>query len=114
MADFSKKEIIKDMEEAADRMGLELDDLQEMIVEVLTDCTTKAQSIQKAIGAKDIAKIKSIAHDIKGSTANYGLLHPSATALEIERNSESLPVESAAKLLDYLQTLSGLNLDVND
>ncbi len=100
------------MNEAADRMGLDIEDLQEMIIDVLEDCLNKAQLIQKAIEASDIAQIKSIAHDIKGSTANYGLTQPSSLALQIEKNCENPSVtEPAAQLVEQFNELISFNLD---
>lgn len=112
MSFFSRDSVIKDMNEAADRMGLEIEDLQEMIVDVLEDCQNKAQLILKAIEAGDIAQIKSIAHDIKGSSANYGLMQPSGLALQIEKKCEDPSVtEPAEQLLAQFNELLTFNLD---
>ena len=108
---MDKQTVIKDMTEAADRMGLELADLQEMINEVLQDCLTKSETIKKAISDGDATTVKAVAHDIKGSTANYGLLSASALALKIEKGADSLPQAEANELQAQLSELNGLGLD---
>jgi len=112
MSFFSRDSVIKDMNEAADRMGLDIEDLQEMIVDVLDDCLNKAQLILNAIEANDVAQIKSIAHDIKGSTANYGLMQPSGLALEIEKKCGTpAAAEPAGQLLEQFKELLTFKLD---
>lgn len=111
MAEILREDILKEMNDAAERMGLDLEDLQEMIGDVIEDCTTKSKALQEAISTSDVTSIKAISHDIKGSTANYGLNEASALAKSIENNSESQPTETAAKLVDYLAQLSALDLE---
>ncbi len=111
MGFFSREDVVNDMNEAAERMGLDIEDLQEMIVDVLEDCLNKANLILKAIEASDFSQIKAISHDIKGSTANYGLTKPSGLALQIERNCDSLTAELAKELIAQFEELITFNLD---
>lgn len=111
MVEFSRVIIIKSMQDAAERMGLDLDDLQEMIVEVLDDCQTKSKALQEAVSAGDAVKIKAIAHDIKGSTANYGLPDTSNLALKIEKSCEDMPKDLIEELGEHFAALSKLNLE---
>jgi len=111
MPGITRESVIETMQEAADRMGLDLEDLQEMINEVLEDCKGKAIRLKDAIMAADAASIKSIAHDIKGSTANYGLKTASALALEIEKNNEKAPLPVVEELITLIEDLSKLGLD---
>jgi len=111
MADLLREDILKAMHVAAERMGLDLEDLQEMIGDVIEDCTTKSKTLQEAIATSDIATIKAIAHDIKGSTANYGLDEASSLAKSIEGECENQPTDTAAKLADYFVQLSSLDLE---
>lgn len=99
------------MQDAAERMGLDLEDLQEMINEVLDDCSTKSQLLKEAIEAGDSAKIKSIAHDIKGSTGNYGLKTASELALKIEKGCENSTVDQADELIRQFEIFRTLRLD---
>lgn len=111
MSGIARETVIATMKAAADRMGLELEDLQEMINEVLEDCTKKAHHLKKAIETKDPQAIKTIAHDIKGSTANYGLKSVSSLALTIEQNHQNVPQGTIDELISQLQQFSELGLD---
>jgi HPt (histidine-containing phosphotransfer) domain-containing protein len=110
MTNLSREEIIAAMQTAAERMGLDLEDLQEMIDEVLADCSAKAQRLQIAVDQQDSDSIRKIAHDIKGSTANYGLTAVSQLALEIEKEPDLFSVERIIKLQTLLSQLIDLNL----
>lgn len=111
MSGITREEVINSMQEAAERMGLDLEDLQEMIVEVLEDCSGKAVLLKNAIESKDFGSVKTIAHDIKGSTANYGLKTASSIALQIEQNNEASSNNEAQSLIDELAALSKLDLE---
>ncbi len=113
MAEVTREEVIQTMQEAAERMGLDLEDLQELIVEVLVDCFAKSKTLKQAIENGDPPKIKSIAHDIKGSTANYGLQMASELAFKIEKNSECATIEMVNELITRLEKLSTLKLEQN-
>ena len=75
--------------EAAERMGMDYDDLVDMVPEVLEDCKEKAVELKAAIASGDSAAVKALAHDLKGSTANYGLDEASVFAKNLEANHES-------------------------
>ena len=111
MSGITRESVIASMQAAAERMGLDLEDLQEMINEVLDDCSGKIQNLRKAISEKDHAAVKAIAHDIKGSTANYGLATASAIALQIEKNNQTATVEMADSLNQQFEEFSKLGLD---
>ncbi len=111
MADITRESVIQSMQEAAERMGLDLEDLQEMIGEVLEDCLEKSNLLKEAVTSGDTETIKAIAHDIKGSSANYGLQYASDLALEIEKNSDNPPADTADKLVTHFQTLSSFDLE---
>ncbi len=111
MSGITREGVITSMQAAAERMGLDLEDLQEMINEVLEDCTDKVQNLKKAISGQDHESVKAIAHDIKGSTANYGLATASAIALQIEQNNETATMEMADSLDHQFEEFSKLGLD---
>ena len=111
MSGITRESVIASMQEAAERMGLDLEDLQEMINEVLEDCSGKVQTLKTAISGQDHASVKAIAHDIKGSTANYGLTTASAIALQIEKNNETATVEMVDSLIQQFEAFSKLGLD---
>ncbi len=111
MSGQTREEVIKDMQEAADRMGLDLEDLQEMIIDVLDDCKEKVIKLQVAVKEGDSSTVKAIAHDIKGSTANYGLNSASSIAKFIEKNCENVAIEKADDLAIIFNDLSTLGLD---
>ena len=110
MSNLTRENIIADMEAAADRMGLDLEDLQEMIVDVIDDCLAKSKLLVKAVEEKNADDIKRIAHDIKGATANYGLLSPSALALKLEKSCDDPSTAIAEELLGDFDQLKALNL----
>lgn len=110
MAELTKESVLKSMQDAADRMGLDLEDLQEMIEDVLSDCQEKSIRLKEAIVSGDSATVKSVAHDIKGSTANYGLNSISEIALTIEKNNENAAVNQVEDIQSQLKTLSQLGL----
>ncbi len=111
MPEITRESVLKTIEDAAERMGLDLEDLQEMIIEVLEDCTAKALKLKEAIASKDSGTVKSIAHDIKGSSANYGLTSASEIAYFIEKNPDNSTVESAEELYQQFVSFSKLDLD---
>lgn len=111
MSGITRDSVIASMQAAAERMGLDLEDLQEMINEVLEDCLGKVQNLKKAISEQDHALVKAIAHDIKGSTANYGLPTASAIAFQVEQNNEAATVEMADSLNQQFEEFSKLGLD---
>ena len=45
MASFSREDILKDMENAANRVGLNLEDLRKMVGNVLSSCIAKTKSM---------------------------------------------------------------------
>ena len=111
MANLTKEAVLNDMNEAAERMGLDLEDLVEMIEDVIEDCQGKAIIIRDSIASGDTDQIKAVSHDIKGSCANYGLLAPSETAKVIENAFDQSPTDTADSLIDQLNTLAGLGLE---
>jgi HPt (histidine-containing phosphotransfer) domain-containing protein len=111
MPEMTRESILNSMLEAAERMGLDLEDLQEMINEVLEDCQEKAVRLKEAIVSGDSGTVKKIAHDVKGSTANYGLNSISALAFDLEKNNESPSIDSVEEMIKQLETLSAFGLD---
>ncbi|MDT8446907.1 MAG: Hpt domain-containing protein [bacterium] len=79
-----KEQILRDIDEAAERMGLEPEELVEMIDDVLDDALSKIPNLKAAAEAGDAQQTSAVAHDIKGSTINYGIIAPSNVAKEIE------------------------------
>lgn len=106
----TRESVIASMQEAADRMGLDLEDLQEMIEDVLEDCSNKSVLLKEAITSKDAAIVKAIAHDIKGSTANYGLQQVSDLAYNLEKGHEDPAMSDIDHIIALLEHISGLNL----
>lgn len=110
MSETTREIVLQDMADSAERMGLDLEDLQEMIEDVLEDCATKVVILKEAGATKDLVQIKEIAHDIKGATANYGLLTASSIAKEIEKEYESVSVEKIDLLIEEINSLSTFKL----
>lgn len=110
MANSTRDEVIASMSAAAERMGLDLEDLQEMIEEVIADCMEKTGLLKQAAEAAKSEDVRAIAHDIKGSTANYGLSLASELALTIEKGNENPPIDKIDELSDYLNSLKGMGL----
>ncbi len=110
MAMPTQESVINSMQEAADRMGLDLEDLQEMIGDVLDDCNSKSALLKEAVVNKNAADVKAIAHDIKGSTANYGLKEVSDIAYRLEKGNEDPSLADIDEMIALLTHISGLNL----
>lgn len=106
----TRETIIASMQEAAERMGLDLEDLQEMIGDVLKDCSGKAALLKEAVSKRNATDIKTIAHDIKGSTANYGLQEVSDLALKLEKGNEDPDLEDVNEMISLLSHISGMNI----
>jgi len=106
-----KEEILRGIEEAAERMGLDNEDLLEMIEDVLDDCIEKVAGLREAAAAGDGAKLSAIGHDIKGSTINYGLLAPSAIAKDLEINKLDA-VDRIDELEDVLDQLKAMSIGI--
>lgn len=111
MQEITRESVIQSMEAAAERMGLDLEDLQEMVGEVLEDCSEKLNTLKNAIGSGDTSAVKAIAHDIKGSSANYGLSAASEIAFQIEKNYESASIDAVNELIEMFKTFGTLELD---
>lgn len=110
MSETTRDIVFKDMAESAERMGLDLEDLQEMIDEVLEDFAVKIKTLIEAGENKDIPQIKEVGHDLKGAAANYGLLAASSIAEEVEKGCDLIPIEKIKVLEDEIKTLCSLNL----
>lgn len=111
MSNLTRENVIRDMEEAAERMGLELEDLQEMIIDVIDDCLSKSKLLVQAVRDKGAEEIKRIAHDIKGATANYGLLNPSKLAQKLEKSCDDPSLSIAEELAADFELLKTFKLD---
>ncbi|MDX2469797.1 MAG: Hpt domain-containing protein [SAR324 cluster bacterium] len=96
--------------EAAERMGMDFEDLAEMVPDVLDDCKAKIAGLKTAIEAGDGAQVKAIAHDLKGSTLNYGIVEPSQYAKSLEANFESPDMADCEKFSSLIDELSELDL----
>lgn len=83
---LAKEQVMKGIGEAAERMGLDLEDLVEMIPDVLSDGLQKSQNILTSIASEDWAVVKDVAHDIKGAFRNYGLDEAGELAFQIEKD----------------------------
>jgi len=99
-----------DITDAAERMGMEYGDLAEMIPEVLTDCLAKSVKLTAAIDGGDADQVKAIAHDLKGSCANYGLNSPSALAKSLEINHASPNKAELDQFISEIKQIQGLSL----
>jgi len=106
---LNKDVILAGINEAAQRMGLDFEDLIEMIDDVLEDCTSKIGSLRDAAGKGDATQVAAIAHDIKGSTINYGLVAPSEVAKDIEHRKLDA-VDRVDELESILLEIQGMGI----
>ncbi|OGH04261.1 MAG: hypothetical protein A2557_10700 [Candidatus Lambdaproteobacteria bacterium RIFOXYD2_FULL_56_26] len=97
----TKPELLKDIASAAERMGLDGEDLLGMLDEVLDDCIGKVEKLAQAASSGDAVQTSAIAHDIKGSTLNYGITAPSVIAKEIEAKK----LEAAGRIPELKEVL---------
>jgi len=96
--------------EAAERMGMDYEDLAEMIPEVLDDCLVKADKLIGEVDAGNAAQVKAIAHDLKGSCGNYGLVSPSALAKSLEMNHESPDKAELEQFIAEIKQIKAMSL----
>ena len=103
-------QVKKEINDAAERMGMDYEDLADMVPEVLDDCLEKAAKLDTAISGGDADQVKAIAHDLKGSTANYGIMAPSALAKSLEANFESPNAAELAEFTSLIQEMKAFDL----
>ena len=104
------EQVKADITEAAERMGMDFEDLAEMVPDVLEDCVAKTAGLKVAIDTGDFAQVKAIAHDLKGSTLNYGLVGPSVFAKSLEANFESPSMSDYEQFSALINELTELDL----
>lgn len=100
----SKEEVLKDIGDAAERMGLDLEDLTEMIDDVLDDAIGKIGGLRDAAIAGNLEQTSAVAHDIKGSCLNYGILAPAELAKSVEKE----PSDAAGRIEQLDQVLQAI------
>jgi len=108
---LKKDDILDGIEVAAQRMGLDNEDLLEMIGDVIEDCIEKVVLIREAGAAGNADQVSAVAHDIKGSTINYGLEAPSAIAKEIELGKLEA-IDRVDALSDVLEQIKAMDIGV--
>lgn len=108
---ITKEEVVADLNEAAERMGLDLSDIQEMIIDTIEDALGKAKKLVDLVASKDLKEIKMIAHDIKGACLNFGLKQPAEIVKKMEDTPEDEENASlATELVSILDHLNKLGL----
>ncbi|MGK0289161.1 MAG: HPt (histidine-containing phosphotransfer) domain-containing protein [bacterium] len=109
---LSKDAVLADILFSAESMGLDLEDLLSMIPDVLEDAEGKIKILNdETVSLADQEKIKSIAHDLKGTFLNYGLNKLGEVAKYIENEPESAENGARAKELEeLLSDVKAMNL----
>lgn len=103
-------QIKQDITEAAERMGLDYEDLAPMVPDVIQDCIPKAAELVQLVETRvaELDKIHAVAHDLKGVCANYGLVAESELAKHVEVNRADYPLDQAKMLKSHFDSLAGM------
>ncbi len=85
---MNKDELISEIQTAADRTGLEVSDIIEMLPDMVANESNQAGDLIKHYNNKEFEKVKAIAHSMKGAASTYGLQLIADLAHDIEQNPQ--------------------------
>lgn len=101
-----------DVKALGENLGLDEDEYLELIELFLDSGKSDYNGLMKAIGEKDLEKIKTFSHTLAGAAGNLGLDHIYEPAKEIEMSADSSEMDALAekanvvgKFIDELESL---------
>lgn len=100
MKEFNKQEIITLIANTAERMGLDIEDLIEMIPDLINDSLNKLNQMLNQMNELPEEEIKLIAHDLKGAFRNFGLDQAGEMMLYIEQNPTGTDSKNLSELIE--------------
>lgn len=92
---------------ALERVGGDLELLQEVARLFIDDCPSCMQSISAAISANDPKALERAAHNLKGAVANFGAKATVDAALRLEQMGRAGQIEGADKA--YVELAAALD-----
>ncbi len=96
-------EIIIDHQDLMERIGGDMELLDELLELFEEDYPGLITEIQQAIDEKDGEKLKRSAHTLKGAVGNFAALKAHALAFQLEKKGETGDFTNAHNLLIQLQ-----------
>lgn len=75
------------------------DDFDELIAVFISDGQAQIEKLQQEIGSGNADEVRRIAHTLKGSSANIGILDLSELCQELEYQAAEVSLEGADELL---------------
>ncbi len=92
-------EPIVDLKDVLERVQDDKELLVELFAIYEEDFINKRKSLGEAVAAKDITKIKEIAHSMKGSSGNVSIKPMYAACLQLEQLAKENKTDGMAELL---------------
>jgi HPt (histidine-containing phosphotransfer) domain-containing protein len=97
--------------EMAENLGLEEEEILELVELFVETGTSELDKLQLAIEAGDAEKALRSAHSLKGASANLGLMEFSETAKEIEEKAHNDQLEGTLESARTLKEKMGIIAD---
>ena len=92
------------------RLGLDEKEYIELLHLFVQTAGAQVQQLQVALADRDMEKIRQIAHTLKGSAGNMGLMDMHEAALRIEKTAAGRQIETLPHhtriLIDQLKTIA--------
>jgi len=105
-----------DLQNIADNLGFELDDVQMLMEMFLENANQSLEELNRAIEAKDFFEIKNASHAIKGSSANLMLEDITSISSTIEelaqKKSDANYKKLSFELKNRLSTLEEMKVSI--
>jgi len=92
-----------DLVSALERTGGEMDFLEELIEMFIVDFKEKYIVLKEAVNQEDAVQVQEIAHSLKGSSANLGLLPLQETFFQLETAGRNNDFSDLDKKIELLQ-----------
>jgi len=92
-----------DSEEMMDRVGDDLELLEEMVEILVEESPEMLAQLRAALAAGDSETVERVGHAFKGSVANFAAPAATATAFALEQGGRNGDLAEAGALIDRLQ-----------
>ena len=101
--------------ELAEELGLEPDEIRELLVIFIETSESDIDRLQQAIVEGDAKRVADAAHSIKGASANLGFMELSSFAKNLEQNARKNNLEDLTdEVLIIKDRLSLLEKSIDD
>jgi len=92
-----------DFKELAENLGLEDDEIREIVELFLETCAVDLRKLRSAMDEGDTQQVAKAAHSIKGAAGNLGFIEVFETAKEIEEKAGNDRLEGMAESAQVLK-----------